>query len=331
MPDVLVATPLKYSDVSRPYTFSDGISIRELSPILWDTSIAKIYVSEHERGELAKVKYWLCVAKEVEYPYGGPDKDLYEKAQHAMSALQIICPSGAKNIFLKFLRAEQGYENIGDLRPKELCNTLLGRIASLERQGLERDFEAVYAGVRRAFIEKIVRLQNPILLLGHGSQIGNVNLGALMFVMGLDVLFMAGDTNTFMKRVGGFLGLDSYVFPATSLVHRQPRTLVRDVLSHLYEFRNILAHGQEVPKQFFRQTYDLLSTEGERINYEDYYGAELMLESGLFTLTTALRKIFVEGLVDEVKDHTKWRVKMMLYEHRYVDSGGILTVKKHGR
>lgn len=248
-----------------------------------------------------------------------------------MSAFQIICPTGAKNLFLKFQRTTIGYDNLGSHRPKELNNTLLGRIVSPEQQGLETNFNAVYSGVHRAFTERIVRLQNPILLLGHGAQIGNVNLGALMFVMGLDVLFMAGESNSFTKKLGGFLGLDSFVFPPTSLVHMQPRSLVGDVLENLYRFRNILAHGQEVPKVFFREKYDLVSTEGDRMNYDDYYGAELMLESGLFMLTAALRKIFLEGLVDEVKDLATWRGKMKVYEHRYTNAGGVLAMKKQAR
>lgn len=331
MPELLVATPLKYSDVSHGYAFVDGVSIRELSPILWDISIAKTFLSRHERDELLSVKYWLCVSKEVDYVSPGAGEDLYEQAQQAMSAFQIICPTGAKNIFLKFQHTTDGYDNLGSHRPKELNNTLLGRVVSPEQQGLETKFNAVYSGVRRAFTERIVRLQNPILLLGHGAQIGNVSLGALMFVMGLDVLFMAGETNVFTQRLGGFLGLDSFVFPPTSLVHMQPRTLVRDVLDNLYRFRNILAHGQEIPKQFFREKHDFVSTEGDRMNYDDYYGGELMLESGLFMLTAALRKIFVEGLVEDVKDLARWRGKMRLYEHRYASAGGVLAVKKEAR
>jgi hypothetical protein len=53
MPEVLVATPLRYSAVSRPYEFADGISIRELSPIRWDVSIVKGFISEREREDLA--------------------------------------------------------------------------------------------------------------------------------------------------------------------------------------------------------------------------------------------------------------------------------------
>jgi hypothetical protein len=49
----------------------------------------------------------------------------------------------------------------------------------------------------------------------------------------------------------------------------QPCTRVRDVLNDLYDFRNVLAHGQEIPAKPFRQRYDLISTDGEHINYQD--------------------------------------------------------------
>ncbi len=75
-------------------------------------------------------------------------------------------------------------------------------------------------------------------------QVGNVNLGALMFVMGLDMLFMAGEIDTFIKRLGGFLGLDSYVFPPDSIMNRRPNTTVRDVIKDLYACYLAISAGQ---------------------------------------------------------------------------------------
>jgi hypothetical protein len=51
-----------------------------------------------------------------------------------------------------------------------------------------------------------------------------------------------------MQRVGGFLGVDSLIFPPDSFMHYQPNTTARDVLENLYDLRNIIAHGQEIPK-----------------------------------------------------------------------------------
>jgi hypothetical protein len=169
MHEVLVATPLKYSAVSRQYEFADGISIRELSSIRWDVSIVKGFISEREREDLANTRYWLCAAKEYEHVFGDVGDELYDATHHAAMALQIICPIGAKHIFLKFQQTSESWDNIGSYHPKELCSTLLGRITHLEHQGLTH-FDAVYAGIRRAFAEKLVRLQNPVLLLEHGCR-----------------------------------------------------------------------------------------------------------------------------------------------------------------
>lgn len=162
-------------------------------------------------------------------------------------------------------------------------------------------------------------------------QIGNVHLGSLMFVMALDMLFMAGEISPFLQRVGGFLGLDSLIFPQDSLMNYQPKTTAGEVLKDLYDLRNIIAHGQEIPKEPYRERHDLISTDGHRINHDDYHYAELMLESGLFMLATALRKILTEGRLDDVADPKRWRLKLKVYEHRYKAAGGPVAVKSRGR
>src|SRR5262249_49112016 len=144
-------------------------------------------------------------------------------------------------------------------------------------------------------------------------------------------LFMAGEISPFVKRVGGFLGIDSLIFPQDSMMKYQPKTTAGEVLKDLYNLRNIIAHGQEVPKQPYREKYDLVSTDGYRINHDSYYYAELMLESGLFMLATALRRIFTEGLFEDVADPEKWRLKMRIYEHRYNNAGGPDGTKSRGR
>lgn len=319
MPEMIVASPLRHSAVTRPYSFSNGITIQEISPILWDISAVNKLISAHEREDLESTRYWLCARGDVEHVHSNAADNLCSEAMHAMSALQIICPSGAKNVFLKLIHSDKGYDNVGSLHPKELCNTLLGRFTKVEDRGLARDFDPVYLMVKRAFAEKLVRLQNPVLLLEHGMQIGNINLGALMFSIGLDMLVMAGEKMPFVARLGGFLGPQSFVFPPDSIMQLQPLVKVQDVLADLYEFRNSIAHGREIPKVPYRQKYDLLCDGGGRINQGDYYYSELMVESGLFLLTEALRKIAVDNLFGVVQDEEKWRLNLRLYEHRWKD------------
>lgn len=169
MPQAIIATPLRYATVTQAYDFGGGICIRELAPIRWDVAIVKSEVSERERDELTKTQYWLYAANEYEHVYGSVGDELFESAHDAAMALQIICPTGASHVFLKFHETTSGWDNVASSPPnKPLCNTLLGRITHLEDQGLQQHFNAVYQGIRRANESKIVRLQNPVLLLSGG-------------------------------------------------------------------------------------------------------------------------------------------------------------------
>lgn len=333
MPEFLVGTPLKHSVASQTYSFADGISIQKVAPILWDVSIAKGYLSQHDRDYLNEDRFWLCATAEAQSAFDAVAQQLYEKARQAAYALQIIAPCGGKNTYLQFQNTKDGFDNVGVRHPHEACVTLLGKLLRTERLGLERDFDKVYAGVRRAFMEKVVRIQNPILLLEHAQQIGNPPLAATMCTMGLDMLFMAGKINCFVSRLGGFLGLDTFVFPSYGFdgePSHQPAVRVGEVLADLYAFRNLIAHGHEIPETPWRQTQPMLTTEGHSINYEPICRVDLMLESSLFLLTMALRRVFIEDLFDEVADSRKWRAKLNVYEHRYRDAGGAEIAGEYG-
>jgi hypothetical protein len=332
MPEVLVATPLNWSGVSRPYSFTDGICIRELSPIRWDVARVKSEISESALDELAETRYWLCASKDYDHTSGSAGDELLELAHDAAMALQIICPTGSEHVFLKFQQTASGWDNIATSPPNNpLRRTLLGRITDLEQQGLTEHFDAVYSGIRQANARHLVRLQNPVLLLEHGQQTGNVYLSTLMFTMGLDMLFMAGEIRPFIQRVGGFLGVDSFIFPPEALMQRQPNPTVRQVLRDLYELRNTIAYGQEIPKHPYREKYSLMSTGGHQINQVSFSYVNLMHEASLFMLTTALRRVFTEGLFAVVANQQLWRRKLTVYERRYKEAGGPEPVKSRGR
>jgi hypothetical protein len=121
MPEIIVATPLHHGIVDQTYSFGDGISIRKLAPILWDKATVKRYVSDDERDYMDEDRYWLCSAKEVEYVLPDTGDELYAKSRYAAWALQILCPCGARHVFLKFENTPEGFDNLGAHRPKELC------------------------------------------------------------------------------------------------------------------------------------------------------------------------------------------------------------------
>jgi hypothetical protein len=262
-------------------------------------------MSGDDRDYLSKPRCWLCVSKDVQNWHLNESDDLYEKARRGMYALQIICPSGGRNEYLKFRETPEGWDNIASQHPAKMKSTLLGRMAVFDEQVLEDDFANVYQGVNRAFDEMIVRLQNPILLLEHGLQTGHEYLSTLMWAMGLDMLFMAGGKVPFVDRAAGFLGANTEVFP-TVFPNRQPKLTIGEVLADVYGLRNSVAHGLEVPA-LFREKRDIVDANGARINIDDYRYSQVMMESALFLLARSLREIMVGGLVDVVKDESHWK------------------------
>jgi hypothetical protein len=325
MPEILVATPLHHSVVSKPYTFGDGISIRKLAPILWDKATVRRYVSDDDKEFMNDDRYWLCASKEVEYVVPDAGDDLYEKAMHAAWALQIICPTGAKHVFMKFENTAEGLDNLGAHHPQQLCSSSLSRLYRAESADFQKHFETIYAGVRRAFVEGIVRLQNPILLIEHGMQTGNVPLGNLLFSMALDMLFMAGETTPFVSRIAGCLGFDSFVFPPFTLggvLVYQPDVRVGDVIERVYACRNIIAHGGEIPEDPYRKQYTLQGVDGFALLPNGMVYIELLMDAALAMLTRALRIIFREAWVDDIAAKKPWKAKMTLFEHRYKNTLG---------
>jgi len=162
--------------------------------------------------------------------------------------------------------------------------------------------------VQRAFEENAVRLVNPVLLLEHGLQINHPYLSMLMWVMGLDMLYMAGEKQPFVDRISGFLGSKTLVFPR--LLHQQPRLTIGEVLNDLYDLRNIVAHGREIPRNPFLEKFNIVDSNGHNIDLIGYTYSLVLMESALFLLTESLRKIMKQGLIDTVRDDARWKQKL---------------------
>ncbi len=318
MPTYVVVTPIKPNAINKEHTFSNGTSIRHLRQVSKDIlDLLRPVVAPHRLDEIAGARYWLRVERETEHPLPNGDQTLFPIAVNASRALQLVCPIGAKHVFIRLQRDVGGESPINAKVWDELHSTLIGRTASLEDNGIDEAFDQIYAGVQQAFDDGIVRLENPILFLERGMQIGNVYLATLMFAMGLDMLFMAVKKDNFVKRVSGFLGPDSFFFPPNQFTKAQPITRVKDVVADIFDLRNLIAHGQEIPQKPFRQPYQLTSTSGEALpdTYYPYTYAELLRESALFMLTNSLRKILMDqNRIRAVKDTKRWRAEMKQLE-----------------
>jgi hypothetical protein len=330
MPEVFVATPIHNWRSVKEGGLADGISIRPRSPILWNEAASRALVSEFERENFDKTNWWLVAAADLPATNGSSVDQLYHNAHLAAMTLQILSPTGAQHVFLHCVQTEKGWDNLGSNHPKLLTTTSIVRTAKTESPDIE-SFAKIFAGLRQGFAERVVRLVNPLLLLEHGLQIGVAPLSHLFLAMALDVLFMAGETNAFVQRLGGFMGLDTFVFPHNEFFDLQPALTVREVVDDVYDLRNFLAHGREIPKSPYREPFPLKSTTNVEMNNQNLLYGDILQQATLFLLTGALRKIFTKDLYDQVKDQATWKQHMTLCEHRYKDAGGLAKEKRKQR
>ena len=72
-----------------------------------------------------------------------------------------------------------------------------------------------------------------------------------------------------------------------------------------------------------------MSIEGEQINQIAYSYADFMLDSSLFLLTNALRRVFTQGHYDNVANKKRWRQTLAPYEHQYKASANQTAVAQN--
>ena len=140
-----------------------------------------------------------------------------------------------------------------------------------------------------------------------------------MWVMALDMLFMAEAKIPFVERLTGFLGVDTLVFPPLTCEF-QPDLTVGCVATDLFQLRSIIAHGKQIPEGPFLESRELVNTNPKcLVPNEDftYSYSQVLRASALFLLVHSLRKIMVEDLIDVVGDDKKWRQKLKAGATRY--------------
>lgn len=319
METILVGTPIPHKLGSENLAFPDGVTIGKIQNIQLDKSFLNQVMSGMDVDAISNWKVWLTVSEDIESGHNAPPG--YAKARWAMSSLQIIRPFGCKNVYMGFRKNQEGWTHLNyGFHPSEMKCPDIACMAYYDVEGIKKDFEKVYRGVSRAFDEKITRLENPIVLLELGLQANHIYLSTLMWVMALDMLFMAEKKIPFVERLTGFLGVDTLIFPPLFECEFQADLTVGSIATDLFQFRSIVAHGKLIPKKFLAQR-ELKNTNPEcSVHGEDLYQysySQILSASALYLLVRSLRKIMVEDLIDVVGDDKKWRQKLKAGAARY--------------
>ena len=263
-------------------------------------------LSRRELERIHEREYWL--AYECEEPQTEAELEAEkDRVRRCAYGLQIVRPTGWDGILVKRQGHAGAWRTYGLEQPPSCEPTRWAHTAGFGTHGL-KDIRTIIAGVNRAFAEKIVRFQTPIQLLIEGLKGRNFVVQMLLWCIALDALLVAEKEVVFERRLIGFLGADTFIFPFGERGHQPPYT-VAELAGELYKLRNIIAHGYEMPRRYQEKVgFDIVATVCPAANMKwPYQRRQLLSEASLFLLCAVLRWIFEKDLIDLVKKSKRWK------------------------
>ena len=246
--------------------------------------------------------HWLSIESECEW-------NMADTLRAAMLGVQVWSPIGWHGLILDCIRTDEGLLGVERVhKPERYAVPSWGRMIDLCKVD-PLPLRCLVEGTLAADQSGCVPLVNPFRFFEIGLQtaVNHRRAGAVLWVMGLDALLGAEKQAVFSRRLQKLLGPDTRIFPE-DWVGRKPKYTVADLAEDVFEFRSLIAHGRKIldkfrdPIKFQFETEDLAS-----LGVERWSRGTLMIESIVFTLIAALRKVIIDGLIDGIKHQRQWK------------------------
>ncbi len=273
----------------------------------------KRWFGPHEIHDLEGLRYW------VRHEFSGTtdsgtvheDPEAIGVVDRALLAAQLLKPIGTMNV--RFVVAElAGQPCIRTVfRGARMTEPIWARVSEVNEPALQK-LPKLFERLRMAESQALIRVVNPLRLLGHGLQASEVHIRILLCTAGLDVLLMAGGGAKFSRNLCNLLGADAFVFPPGKLLTTQPKYRVGSIAGDLYELRNKVAHGLEIPRKFREETGFLAEDDTFALEPIPGYGRHLyrdvLGECAVFLLCKALKRVLLsDALFEEINSTTEWK------------------------
>ena len=269
------------------------------------------FLSQHDLNELKSVRNWLWYEFQSPWPRDTQAEALARtRFEFAQYALQLLAPTGSRGLMLMARRTNDKFVLESGHHRLPLNETVWGRLVS-HPGSTATELPVVMERIEEAFQRRIIRVQNPVYLLEHGFQATNLHIRVLLWTTGLDGLLMANNRSEFVDRLHNLLGADTLIFPPDNIMNRQPKYRVSDVSGDLYDLRSEIAHGREIGKRF-REKTGFKALDGFDISgvFPDYQYRQVLGECAVFLLASALRKVLLMNLLDDIASEKKWRQRL---------------------
>ena len=269
------------------------------------------FLSQHDLNQLKSVRNWLWYEFQSPWPRNTQvEAAALARFDFVQYAFQLLAPTGSRGLVLMARRIggklilESGHHRL----PSN--ETVWGRLVSIPGT-IPTELPVIMERIEDAIRRPIIRVQNPVYLLEHGLQATNLHIRVLLWTTGLDGLLMANNRSEFVDRLHNLLGAETLIFPPDKIMNRQPKYKVSDVSGDLYDLRSEIAHGREISKKF-REKTGFKAMDGFEISgvFPDYQYRQVLGECAVFLLSSALKKVLLMDLLDDIASEKKWRQRL---------------------
>lgn len=263
-----------------------------------------------EAEAIQQRSHWLCAERESSWPDHATLAQMADDLRTAMLGFQLWAPVGWDGLILdcwqlpnqQLLKVETVH------LPEPYWAPLWARMLNIEKFD-PAQLRSLVEGAIAAVDSGSVPLVNPFRFLEIGFQtaVNHRRAGAVLWMMGLDGLLAAENEGIFSRRLQKLLGADERVFPE-DWIGRRPTYTVRELASGMYEFRSLIAHGREILQKYRDPIkFEYEPNEAVQLTMENWSRGTLMIESTVFCLIAALRKVITGNLAQRVMDHRIWK------------------------
>ena len=262
-----------------------------------------------EREAVLARETWLCVEEDCE----DHDRDqafvrLMERVRSATLGFQLWLPKGWDGIVIAAEQVREFFQvqRVDLVEPYAMPRW--GRVLSVEKAN-PAELGPLIDGTITALESGSVPLMNPFQFLEIGLQtaFNHRNGGGLFWTFGIDgLLGGAGGQDVFAARLCRLLGSGTRVFPE-DWAGRIPVYTVGEVAKEIFGFRNRLSHGLMILEKHRKSIeFKFEPAELAYLRVEDWTQKALILESALFVLLAALRRVITTGHLELMKDQRVW-------------------------
>jgi hypothetical protein len=262
-----------------------------------------------EEETVQERNHWLCAERECQWTDHALLKQMAEELRTAMLGFQLWAPIGWDGLILDCWRTQEGSLTVERVhRPEEYAAPFWGRMLDLRKLD-PAQLGLLVEGTLAAVESGCVPIVNPFRFLEIGLQtaVNHRRAAAVSWMMGLDGLLAAERQVVFSNRLQNLLGKDTRIFPEDR-AGRRPTYTVAEMAANMFEFRSLIAHGREILQKYREPiAFQFEPEELDCLAVEEWSRGTLMIESIVFTLIAALRRVIIDGLMERTRSQRAWK------------------------